>query len=606
MPVVIGLKSRLLTVLEATNNQVHTVGMVALLSGFCGFFVGCVRLATWHHAVETAQVVAGIVNYQPHNSFYVYNMKIWSLFIQVCSVMLYSGLSERFVTYFASGLLAMVGFQALSLFAFAFCRNTFLSVAAPWAIVFCLLSGGTEFGLPYLVHIGGCDWSYGSMGLSVICVAIGLQGTGNYRIGGVLLGICPAVHLILGLWAWFLVLTCLLWDLPNEKKQWKKTAPFFLLGCGFSVASLGIHLMMAHEVLGTPSELSAQYVNAFLKYWASHQVPVSTSSLGFWLNLAAVSMSLRWLHSFSHSVPRTSLFVLRALVLAGSFGLAMAAVTWLPDSLVPTILQRIIPGRFLNFVVFSSMAVVIGLLGSQKIWPARILLECLFVGPFLLYLFQPEMGRDVSGHVMVISCVLVSLMPSWTANDRDRQCIHQAAGRACELNNRRFRLAGVGLCVVLTIMTGPYMSSSRRAADMRHADFAVDDWTNDPFYAAIHAVGGMVATSSIGIIQLRTRLPVLMGRDLNMLSYIPECGQDMEGVLRIVYGVDIRNPPKGTYGFDILQVRVYRDTWEARTREEWADIKSRFGLTQVVTFVDWELRLPEIARNKWYKAYVIP
>ena len=132
--------------LEAINNRVHTVGTVVLLSGFCGFFVGWVRLATWHHAIESVQVLAGIVNYPPDNSFYIYHMKIWSLFIQICSVMLYGGLSERFVAYFISGLLAMVGFQALSLLAFAFCRNTLLSVAASWSNVFCLLSGGVQFG----------------------------------------------------------------------------------------------------------------------------------------------------------------------------------------------------------------------------------------------------------------------------------------------------------------------------------------------------------------------------------------------------------------------------------------------------------------------------
>ncbi|GEM_PF-3062558 len=591
--------------LTAINNRVHTVGMVVLLSGFCGFFVGCSRLASWHHAVESAQVLAGIVTYPPYNSFYIYHMKIWSLFVQVCSAMLYIGLSERFVTYFFSGLLAMIGFQALSLYAFAFCRNTFLSVAAPWLIVFCLLSGGEQFGLPYLVHVGGAHWSYGSLGMSVTAVSVVLFGTGNRRAGSFLLGICPAVHVVFGLWAWMLILTCLLRDLPHEKSQLKETTTYFILGCSVCLASLTFHFMTAREVPSLPADLSATYLNAFLRYWTSHQEPVSVSSLGFWLNFVAVGMSLSWLRRFSEALPRTSLLILRAFVVAGAFGLVIAAVTWLPDNMVPAAFQRIVPGRFLNFAVFGSMAVVIGLLGSQKSLMARTMLGCLFAIVPLLYLFRAEIPLVVRGQVMIVFCALVSFMPKGPGKESDGDGKVKFWSLLRGVQYGRFRLVGVGVCVVLTVLLGPYMSN-RRSADMARYDCAIDDWSNDPFYAQIRTKGGIVATSSISIMQLKTRRPVVLDYDITILGYAPESGPDLERTLKIVYGIDLFNPPKGTYTYASLDRNLYRGTWETRSLEEWIDIKSTLGVTQVVTYADWELKLPEMTRNKWYRAYAIP
>jgi hypothetical protein len=53
----------------------------------------------------------------------------------------------------------------------------------------------------------------------------------------------------------------------------------------------------------------------------------------------------------------------------------------------------------------------------------------------------------------------------------------------------------------------------------------------------------------------------------------------MGRILRIVYGIDILNPPKRTYSYGGLDPTLFRHTWEARSRDEWMDIKSQFGVT---------------------------
>ena len=44
---------------------------VLLLSGILGFRVGMLGFPDWQGAVETAQVVAGLVTYPPDNIFYI-------------------------------------------------------------------------------------------------------------------------------------------------------------------------------------------------------------------------------------------------------------------------------------------------------------------------------------------------------------------------------------------------------------------------------------------------------------------------------------------------------------------------------------------------------
>ena len=45
-------------------------------------------------AVETAQVVAGLVKYPSGNPFYVYHTKLWTVVHQICAVLLRAGVSE--------------------------------------------------------------------------------------------------------------------------------------------------------------------------------------------------------------------------------------------------------------------------------------------------------------------------------------------------------------------------------------------------------------------------------------------------------------------------------------------------------------------------------
>ena len=69
-----------------------------------GFLFGCAG-SRWQVAVESAQVVAGLVDYPPGNPFYIYHTKFWTVLHQMGAVLLRAGLSEMTLSRLVSGLL---------------------------------------------------------------------------------------------------------------------------------------------------------------------------------------------------------------------------------------------------------------------------------------------------------------------------------------------------------------------------------------------------------------------------------------------------------------------------------------------------------------------
>ena len=97
--------------------------VVLAFSGLLGFWIGGVRLPSWHVAVESAQVVAGLVQYPRDNPFYIYHTKLWTVLHQIGAVLLRAGVSEIALSRILSGVLGMLSFQALSMFVWALSRD---------------------------------------------------------------------------------------------------------------------------------------------------------------------------------------------------------------------------------------------------------------------------------------------------------------------------------------------------------------------------------------------------------------------------------------------------------------------------------------------------
>ena len=165
---------------------------VLLLSGLLGFRLGMTGFPDWQVAVETAQVVAGLVSYPPDNIFYIYHTRLWTVLHQLLAVALRAGVSELTLSLVVSGVQGMLTFQALALFVYALSRDVLLAVGAAALIFF---TRAAEFGTVYPLFLLGTEHTYGVVGLSTCVARRGdCFGAGWYRTGALLLGIAPCIH----------------------------------------------------------------------------------------------------------------------------------------------------------------------------------------------------------------------------------------------------------------------------------------------------------------------------------------------------------------------------------------------------------------------------
>ena len=346
----------------ARMSEGSRVVLLLVVSGFCGFCVGGLALPTWQVAVETAQVLAGLVTYPRDNPFYLSHTKLWTVIHQICALFLHCGMSERLLSTLLSGLLGMVSFQALSVVVFVLCGDLLLAMGAP---LFISITRSTAFGYIYPVNLLGTCHTYGILGRSFPLLAIALLAGGRYRFGAFCLGLAPSIHPSLGGSMWLVVLITLLWDYRNLRAHARRSAAFFALGGLATAASLTYQMLAIYDVPPLPSGIKARYLTAFVRHWDSHRFPVPIALPSVWFNMASLVICGSWLSQGRLALTAGIRLLLRVLVVYAALGLGAAALSWVPPERVPTALTSLMPTRLLNLNVLTLMALILGLLGSR-------------------------------------------------------------------------------------------------------------------------------------------------------------------------------------------------------------------------------------------------
>jgi hypothetical protein len=568
---------------------------VLLVSGILGFGFGMLRFPTWQVAVETAQVVAGLVKYPAGNPFYVYHTKLWTVLHQMCALLLLSGVSEITLSRLVSGLVGMVSFQALSLFVYALSADAALAIGS---MIVIFLSNVTDRGAVYPVLLMNTSHTYGALGLSTIVLVVALFGAGCYRTAGFLLGLSPAVHPSLGAWLWLTTALCFVWDFRNLRDELRPASKYFLAGCAVTAASLLVQLLFIYDVPQADAAASARYFSAFVAFWDPHRQPLPLITGASVLNVGALALAATWLVAFRDGLPRPAIFVLRFVLVCAGLSLAFVCVSWIPPDRLPAVLLILMPSRLLNFNVMVFAALLVGLLGAYRgrfgsEWLTAGLLGGLLVAsrsklwkllplPDSLAWFDPML-------ILASASIGVVCVAAFTSNQR-------GTGRVTNM----FRIAALGALPVAVPLI--WLFSPPRPVDFRNQ-------SNDAFFATIAAEpnGLLLTGGSLHLIQLTTRRPVLLdGGGLDTLPYALEAAPEMQRILRDVYDIDLLNPPADAKGTGSVPDDVNKVTWKRYSREKWQQIGRTWNVTQVVTHRDWSLDLPLAAENDWLRLYQIP
>ena len=581
---------------------------VLLLSGILGFRVGLLGFPDWQVAVETAQVVARLVQYPPDNIFYIYHTKLWTSLHHMLALGLLAGVNELTLSLVVSGVLGMLTFQALAMFVYALSRHVLLSVGAA-ALVF--FTRTAEYGVVYPLFLVGTEHTYGVVGLSLSVLIAGILGAGWYRTGAIVLGLAPSIHPSLGVWTGSIVALAILSDFRRLRDELRPALPWFLAGCGLTLVSLLIQFTLVYKSPQGMARLSPHDLATFVRLWDGHRAAINVWHDGVLLNAAALVVAFLWLTFFSGDLPRPSQFLLR--ISAAASLLALALIPGFLDSARPVADRsaRVDAGALPELLGNDLRRDVDRARGqpSRSLEPSRAVLPDV----------RPAGWR--SQHAVGISRASssrsVSEQHSAAAHCLDRNC-----GTPCECGlgavgatvRLTVRLTGsavgghyrVGYALQIAVLALVVLMTMHQHQDRSGAHFS--DRTNDVFFADVAAGSGvLVVAGDLHLIQLRTRRPVLVDSGaLDTVMYSLETGAAMQRILSDVYGLDLFNPPPEAVGSGRIPPLAHRRAWESYSPEKWRSIRRTFGVTQVIAYADWSLQLPLASQSRRLLLYDIP
>ncbi len=569
-----------------------------MISGSAGFFLGCV-FAGWLAGIETAQILAKVVSYPPTTPQYLNHIRVFTLQNHLGALLIHILGSERWVCLAFSGLMGMLSFQAISLFIYAINRSVALAFLGCF---FIFLFDRIGAGPVYPIALLDSPHNFGVIGLSFTLLTVALFGAGLRRAAFFCLGLAPYVHPSWGCFLFLIVVVPLLWDRWRSGERIRRDWAIWLIaGIAVTLAGYGYQHFWLRDVPSLASEESRAYLSAFINNWDYHRTPFFYSAEKQGLDPFKTGITYCvWSAGFAvlcfRLLPKhPGKILFRILLVAAIASLFLGFLTHLPQSVVPSLVSMLMPGRYANLSNLALFALVLALLTSPEVGKFRgSAVICL-----LLILAAPAAGLAFA-IPMKVQYLLAFLWFGCLAffPDPMGRILGTAKG------NGRLLISAMGavLLVLVSFNLAGFGFAGRELWPQRRFLNRIE--TRLP-PASASSPGLLLITTDFWLAQLQTRRPVLFDPSaLDGFAMIPEAGPLWNRFMKNVYGADIlRAPPQEFRNKGQIPNGLYRGLWEKRTREEWGALADEFGFTEVLTGADWALDLPVAIRGSGYVLY---
>ena len=137
----------------------------------------------------------------------------------------------------------------------------------------------------------------------------------------------------------------------------------------------------------------------------------------------------------------------------------------------------------------------------------------------------------------------------------------------------------------------------------RHENFK--DRNNDPLLAKVaETKSPLLLGGRLSAIQLLTRRPIVLDVPaIDGMVYVPEAGPLIYPVMKEVYGIDLLKENTGQMSLgEVLDPQPF----QSRSVEEWMRLAEKYQFTEVLVRQGYDLRLPLLMQQDFYKLYRIP
>jgi len=603
------------------------VASVLLVAGAIGFGLGCSN-ATWQVAVETGQVLAGIVKYPADNPFYMYHVSAFSVANDLSALLLWLTDSEIVTCVILSGLMGMVSFQALALLLWVLNRDVLLATLGALFIYFMHRVGK---GQVYPIWLLGHPHTYGILGLSFVVLVIALFGAGARRAAMFSLGLAPAIHASWGIWLFVILCASACFERDRARKFLVTAYPYLLAGLAISLGALVCQMGLMRHLPAVDHDTKRRYLVAYVRYWDSHRRPFffdpKTGGLRFFSKgvvdgLYSILLSCLALAWFKKDEARRLVF--RLFAIAGCVALLLGATTHLPPEYVPSFLLVLMPGRYINLNILTVVACFLGILTCRDHASSGLSHHV-----FLLLVASYALSRYAIRDVWPLGVGVVALWSAYLAfvhipglavvtgrlKDPGLRVFGRLLGvleQARDLwpgdNPRRYHMI-VG-CVMAVLVLGRAMTRKHFLERYVLKTGVFRDRTNDPFFRAVSRRNGMMIIGGgwpVFMATLKTRRPILVPVESgNLVTYVPQAAETFNRMLEVVYGLDLMVPPPKKYRYRDIHPSLYKGQWSGRTVEEWQAIRKEHGARDILAPADWKLSLPVVCEGDDLILYGIP
>lgn len=562
----------------------NPLSSIVLFAGAAGFLLGAAAYPTWQHAVEGAQVVAGIVDHRLPSPFIMYQVNLWTISHQILAVFLKLGLSEQLLSWFVSGGLGCISFIALGALAYAFSKNTLFSFAFPFWVHY---TDCVNFGTSYTILLMRSVTTYSILGLSFAIASWAFLSLGRAKIGSFMIALAPAVHPSMGGYAFLIAGLVFIFNIQNKDLRNRIHFPFLLMGLTITLASFLHNRFLASEVLQASSDLSAPLVASFAKHWCDHRFPAPWNSQGFLIHLSSTLFSFLALRSgFQKHRPLESEMLLRMILVSGILGAIFYSASHLPPEQTPGWLLSLIPARFIKLNIFLYPAMVLGLILQKnsstpvKIWG----LICIAI--------IAKLANHIQIHPEWMAYFLIFMpWPFLILVIKDFTLPHSF--------HILIEKISIGLFVFMIAKT--IWLTPERSIPFRADFFSKED---KPFWHAVSKHPGMLLTSHDHyLVQLHTRRAVLLEVfAIDGVPYAPSSAPLMNNILKDLYKTSLERPnPSGDEIF--IEEDKISAFWSEIKYDEWKFFAKKYSFSQVLTRNNTALQLPIAEKNDRYTLY---
>lgn len=341
------------------------INKLLFFSGLIGFILGFLH-AEYQWVIWPAQVLAGIVKYPPNNPFYMLSMKSWEILHQIAALLLKIGFSEITISIFLSAILGLLTFQALSLGIYTISRKILFSITGSFFIFF--IHGVFSRGITYPITLLVTNQTYGLISLLLIMLTVELIANQKFVLGGLLLGIFPAIHPTQGIWCNIIVFISLIVKFKSIQKILKlRLIKYYLLGLIFSLSSFLVFIYQKPFFPKVDNLVIAEFQKALFLYWGDQYQKFNILGGSLGKVFISIILSIWALYKYKKLHDNIKFYFITFIVTAIVAGIS-SFVYWIPAEHISKFYYLLLsnPARLLNYNVLGSFILILGILNKYQ------------------------------------------------------------------------------------------------------------------------------------------------------------------------------------------------------------------------------------------------